>query len=1191
MKTTFTLILALFISFSIYATEGESCDDPITANMGENSATVENGDQWFKFTAATAGDYIISNNEYISSSDMVWLKVYSDCNTELDTLYDMGGSGSTKMVSLDANESILLMWKQDYSHIAFTFNIYTAENGDAFDKPIVVSAPNTITFPANKDVLYYSYTVSEASILILSENNNDYNATLYKTNGDEIYSDGIGERKYDLKPGTYIIKMKSYVDVSFDWTLTKREINLGEYCYAPIVLTESGKVDFGGNEDFVYYSFTAQDDGKISGSNMLASYMVIYNECNGTEIYTADITSEFFYAVEKDENYIIKLSTGYGVDEFEWDFIVADGTGESCNKPIIIDAYGTISTPVNNGLLYYKYTCTNTGAFRISDGEDNVDNNVALYANCDEAANGFNHELAIGEDGEILYQAEANQEFIIVWDIGINGQTSNNMLEWSIIADNTPGLSCNNPIILNQPGDVQYEAGNPELYYSYTASRDCRLELSHDDSFTGDFVMYLDCDGDQFDQNSYNGEMVIYAEEGVNYIFKWKSSYSPYNTFTWTINEVDYLGGEVCKYPQVISEPGDIDFTQTRGEWYYSYTATIEGALKVSDGDNRSLVEIYSDCDELNGWDYSNMGELTTSGNYGKTYIIKWTNYAASAFSWTLTESTGVTGETCNNPIVIESLGEQGTPVEFEVPETTAYTYYSFTPDIDQMLIVTDGNHSHGVAIDSTCDFNTASYSNSGELSTELIANTTYIMRWSTQNGTSYTWTADSRDLLPGETPNSAIIIPESGNVEYLNDRADLYYKYTATKDAAIEMTSDNANAYVNNGSLKYVLAGETVLIHWVNPNKTTFTWTLTERDIIVGETCSHPIEITNTGDMVCDLALSQVYYSYTPSQNSTIALSEASESHYVIVTKGCNVSEFYSNSNGVIAFEAKTSDTFIISWNKSESNDFTWNIIEETPQIGETAANPMVIEQPKTVDFMGIDKGLVRNYYSYTPTVNQQINLSDVNFAMVWDAATGDTISEVYYDVTEFVANKNSTYIIVWELYGGNIDTLTLSATELYEETNTVTFNVSDDNSGIADAMIAINGVTITTDVSGIATIQLEDGNYNYTVTVNNYESYTAEVMVSGSAITAKIVLKTAGIMDKSQATLNIYPNPTQGDIIIKSSKQIEQVSLFTIDGKEILLENESNNFLNIEHLKSGIYLLQINTNGNIITKRIIKK
>ncbi len=1195
MKNILFLTLIIF-SLTLTAAEGDSCDNPITANMGENSATTVNGKQWFKFTATTAGDYLISNNEYLDEADMVMLRVYSDCNTEIDTLVDMGSSGSIVMVSLAVNDSVMLMWRDDYSQVAFTFKISTVETGEAFAKPIVINEQGTITFPADKEELYYSYTLTDTAVVILSEDDNngyDYQTYLYKNNGNMVDDGYLDEQKYHLEPGTYIIKMKSYKSESFDWTLTERNLILGEYFYAPIVLTETAEVDFGGNTNRVYYSFTAQADGKICGANMSEANVTIYNESNGIELYNAYDITEFCFDIETGNEYIIYLkATEYGIDEFTWNFIVADGSGESCDNPIVIDAFGTISSPEGSGLLYFSFKANESGAFKISDGIDIAENKVELYANCNDVANGFNYAIEIGYEGEILYEADANEEFIIVWDIGGGGQPTKEIFTWSIIADDTPGLSCDNPIILSETGNVQYTEGYSELYYSYTATRDCRLELTFGDDFSGTLKMYLDCDGEQPDQQCYGNEMVVYAEKDITYIFKWSLYYEPYNSFTWTINEEDYHGGEVCKYPQVISEPGDIEFTQTEwdSEWYYSYTATIDGAIKVSDGNNESLVVIYSDCDEQNGYVYSSIGELTTTGTTGVTYIIRWTNKENEAFTWSLIEEEGVPGETCNNPIIISEVGSLNSPKEFEVTATTGYTYFSFTLDENKMLVVTDDDKYNSVAIDTTCDFNTASYGNSGELSTEILAGTTYIIRWESTNSSGFTWTAYSRDLLPGETPHTAIVIPTPGDIEFLNERAELYYKYTATQNAAIEMNTNAESPYVNNGSLKYVDEGETIIIWWVNPDETAFTWTLVERDIIDGETCSNPIAVTSAGNVVCNVQLKNVYYSYSPTENSIIKVTDGDNSHYVYVTKGCNVSSYYYTSDGEIAFEAATSDNIIIRWNNNSMEEFTWNIVEETPQTGETANNPIVIDEPTTVEYIGTNKGLVRNYYSYTPAVKQQVKLSLVNFAMVWDAATGDTISEVYYDSTTFVANKNSKYIIVWELGSGTIDTLTLTATEIQEETNTVTFNISNGDGAVADASIAINGITLTSNNTGNATIELEDGTYNYTITASNYEEFTGEVVVNGTAITETILLTPLGVEENNQATVNIYPNPTKGNITIESNSKISKLSLFTFDGKLVSLYYNQVNTLDIKHLEYGIYLLQLQVGGSVITKRIIK-
>lgn len=71
-----------------------------------------------------------------------------------------------------------------------------------------------------------------------------------------------------------------------------------------------------------------------------------------------------------------------------------------------------------------------------------------------------------------------------------------------------------------------------------------------------------------------------------------------------------------------------------------------------------------------------------------------------------------------------------------------------------------------------------------------------------------------------------------------------------------------------------------------------------------------------------------------------------------------------------------------------------------------------------------------------------------------------------------------------------------------------TVTFNVTDadDSHAIDGAEININSTVLTTNASGVATIDLEDGNYSYTVSKTDYAETTGTVNVSGAATTVDV-------------------------------------------------------------------------------------
>jgi len=86
--------------------------------------------------------------------------------------------------------------------------------------------------------------------------------------------------------------------------------------------------------------------------------------------------------------------------------------------------------------------------------------------------------------------------------------------------------------------------------------------------------------------------------------------------------------------------------------------------------------------------------------------------------------------------------------------------------------------------------------------------------------------------------------------------------------------------------------------------------------------------------------------------------------------------------------------------------------------------------------------------------------------------------------------------------------------------------------------------------------------------------------------------------------ATIKIYPNPTTGDLNLIQEKVengkwgfireiIENVEIFDIFGKKLQttpLTNTSTCYLNISHLKTGVYFLKVKTSSGVFYEKIIK-
>ena len=77
----------------------------------------------------------------------------------------------------------------------------------------------------------------------------------------------------------------------------------------------------------------------------------------------------------------------------------------------------------------------------------------------------------------------------------------------------------------------------------------------------------------------------------------------------------------------------------------------------------------------------------------------------------------------------------------------------------------------------------------------------------------------------------------------------------------------------------------------------------------------------------------------------------------------------------------------------------------------------------------------------------------------------------------------------------------------------------------------------------------------------------------------------------DINKTQINIFPNPTSDFINIKSDEKIKSVKLYNASGSLIKTENNEFSRINISNLPKGNYLISIETDSGIETKKIIKE
>lgn len=76
------------------------------------------------------------------------------------------------------------------------------------------------------------------------------------------------------------------------------------------------------------------------------------------------------------------------------------------------------------------------------------------------------------------------------------------------------------------------------------------------------------------------------------------------------------------------------------------------------------------------------------------------------------------------------------------------------------------------------------------------------------------------------------------------------------------------------------------------------------------------------------------------------------------------------------------------------------------------------------------------------------------------------------------------------------------------------------------------------------------------------------------------------------SSQQLLVYPNPATDQLIIESNESIAEINLFAMDGKLMITQPGDTKAMNINNLKSGLYLLKIKRkSGEILVLKIIKE
>jgi len=78
--------------------------------------------------------------------------------------------------------------------------------------------------------------------------------------------------------------------------------------------------------------------------------------------------------------------------------------------------------------------------------------------------------------------------------------------------------------------------------------------------------------------------------------------------------------------------------------------------------------------------------------------------------------------------------------------------------------------------------------------------------------------------------------------------------------------------------------------------------------------------------------------------------------------------------------------------------------------------------------------------------------------------------------------------------------------------------------------------------------------------------------------------------VTDYGRNEIMIYPNPASETVYIKGN-EVKRIELYSLEGKRLNVQSDTNNSIKVSHLPKGVYILKIQLEESIITKKLIVK
>lgn len=250
------------------------------------------------------------------------------------------------------------------------------------------------------------------------------------------------------------------------------------------------------------------------------------------------------------------------------------------------------------------------------------------------------------------------------------------------------------------------------------------------------------------------------------------------------------------------------------------------------------------------------------------------------------------------------------------------------------------------------------------------------------------------------------------------------------------------------------------------------------------------------------------------------------------------------------------------------------------------------VLDYSSTISIDQTEETPDDNTFDYSETVVGAFDPNDIT-CLQGDVVPDTTIGEFLHYMIRFENTGNApaeNVIVTSEINASDFNINTLQILNASHEMN---LRINDGilefifeniqlggGGGHGNILLKIKtkeNLTISDEVDAKADIYFD---YNFPIETN-------------TANTAFTVLST-NQFDKKQKVF-IYPNPSNREIHIETSTQIQNITIYDLQGRVVLSKNNAENTmhlrLDVSDLSNGIFLIQFETAEGEYTKKLIKK